>query len=206
MDLRDDEEAFRAAYAARFGERPLRPAEPPAAVLAGFRRRGPDHGARLPCDLSGLNPFQQAVLAKAAEIPYGEVRPYSWLAAEVGHRAAIRATGTALARNPVPVLIPCHRVVRADGRIGEYAFGGATKARLLAAEGVDVDGLAELAARGMRYVGSRATAVYCLPTCTVGRRVGSGGGVTFRNARDAAADGYRPCRRCRPVPRVSSTS
>jgi O-6-methylguanine DNA methyltransferase len=55
------------------------------------------------------------------EIPPGEVRPYSWIAREIGRPGAVRATGSALAKNPVPLLIPCHRVVRSDGRIGKYS-------------------------------------------------------------------------------------
>lgn len=96
---------------------------------------------RLPVDLSGVTDFQRAVLTKTAEIPPGEVRPYGWVAREIGRPRAVRAVGTALARNPVPVLIPCHRVVRSDGQIGHYAYGAAMKRELLVAEGVDVDRL-----------------------------------------------------------------
>lgn len=90
---------------------------------------------RLP--LERLTPFAQAVLRTTAMIPRGEVRPYAWVAQQIGNPRAVRAVGTALARNPVPLLIPCHRVVRGDGVIGNYALGGAqNKRRVLAAEGV----------------------------------------------------------------------
>ncbi len=85
-------------------------------------------------DITSLPQFQQAVLRKALQIPRGQVRPYSWIATEIGSPKAVRAVGSALARNPVPLLIPCHRVVRNDGKIGGYRWGSERKERLLAAE------------------------------------------------------------------------
>src|SRR2546428_13733249 len=76
---------------------------------------------KLQFDLRGLSEFERAVLMKALEIPTGEVRPYSWIAREIGRPEAVRATGSALARNPVPLLIPCHRVSRSDGMIGQIS-------------------------------------------------------------------------------------
>src|SRR6202521_1753336 len=73
---------------------------------------------RMRFDLRGLTAFEQAVLRKTREIPRGEVRPYGWVAREIGRPAAVRAVGTALANNPIPYFIPCHRVVRMDGKIG----------------------------------------------------------------------------------------
>lgn len=97
-------------------------------------------------DLRGLTEFEQAVLLKALEIPRGEIRTYGWIAAQIGRPLAVRAVGTVLRKNPVPVLIPCHRVVRSDGHIGQYALGGAdAKRQILAAEGVRVDEIARLA-------------------------------------------------------------
>jgi O-6-methylguanine DNA methyltransferase len=98
-------------------------------------------------DLRGVTEFERAVLLKAREIPRGEVRTYGWIAAQIGHPTAVRAVGSALRKNPVPILIPCHRVVRSDGVIGNYALGGAdSKRRILAAEGVrqrDIERLAK---------------------------------------------------------------
>ncbi|MSP38324.1 MAG: methylated-DNA--[protein]-cysteine S-methyltransferase [Deltaproteobacteria bacterium] len=88
----------------------------------------------VPCDLSELTPFTQKVLSAAAKIPYGQVRSYKWLAERLGKPKAARAVGNALARNPVPILIPCHRVVRRDGAIGRFVLGSGWKKRLLELE------------------------------------------------------------------------
>ena len=85
----------------------------------------------VPCDISELSPFSQKVLSAAAKIPYGQVRSYKWLAERLGKPKAARAVGNALARNPVPILIPCHRVVRGDGSIGRFVLGSGWKKRLL---------------------------------------------------------------------------
>jgi len=81
-------------------------------------------------------------LKKIRDIPSGEVRSYKWVAQQIGAERAVRAVVTALARNPIPFLIPCHRVIRTDGRIGHYSAGGSSmKAKLLAFEGADIRGL-----------------------------------------------------------------
>ncbi len=99
-------------------------------------------------DLRSVTEFERAVLLKALEIPRGEVRTYGWIAAQIGHPAAVRAVGSALRKNPVPVLIPCHRVVRSDGHIGEYALGGSdAKRQILAAEGIGSADIQRLARR-----------------------------------------------------------
>ena len=87
-----------------------------------------------PCDLDGLPPFTRAVLKITAQIPYGEVRSYRWVANKLGKPRASRAVGNALARNPIPIIIPCHRVVRSDGAIGGFALGRNWKRRLLQLE------------------------------------------------------------------------
>jgi O-6-methylguanine DNA methyltransferase len=85
----------------------------------------------VPCDLSELPPFTQAVLRVTASIPYGEVRSYRWVASQLGKPEATRAVGNALARNPISILIPCHRVVRSDGSLGGYSLGVHWKRKLL---------------------------------------------------------------------------
>ncbi|MFQ5553948.1 MAG: methylated-DNA--[protein]-cysteine S-methyltransferase [Acidimicrobiia bacterium] len=155
--------------------------------------------AGLRVDLRELTEFQQAVLRKTAEIPPGEIRPYGWVAREIGKPGAVRAVGSALNRNPVPVVIPCHRVARSDGAVGEYAFGAAMKRALLAGEGTDLDHVDQLASSGVRFTGAASTRIYCHPTCRHGLRIGTGQVVSFRSATDAALAGYRPCKVCRPA-------
>jgi O-6-methylguanine DNA methyltransferase len=168
------------------------PAEVAEALAAGRTRA-------LRYDLRRVAPFQRDVLEATLRIPHGEVRSYGWVAREIGRPGAMRAVGTALGRNPVPVLIPCHRVVRTDGRVGDYAFGSPMKRALLAAEGVDIAALERLAASGVRYVGSDTTRVFCVPTCRDARRITGEHRVTFATDRAAYAAGYHPCRHCRPV-------
>lgn len=115
---------FEAQFSQRFGRSPRRVAALPDDLGTAF-------------DLRSLTEFERAVLLKAREIPRGEVRTYGWIAAQIGHPRAVRAVGSALRKNPVPVLIPCHRVVRSDGHIGQYALGGSeNKQAILAAEGL----------------------------------------------------------------------
>jgi O-6-methylguanine DNA methyltransferase len=176
------------------------PALPPKLRDAIRRRLGGDRRVRIALDLRGHSPFEVAVWTKALEIPRGEVRPYGWIAAEIGRPKAVRAVGTALAHNPVPLVVPCHRVVRSDGLIGQYSMGGPdAKRRILAAEGLDTRALEAEAAAGRRYTGSDTTHIVCHPTCRDARRVTDRHRVTFPSLAAAAAAGYRPCKHCRPV-------
>lgn len=196
-----DPGSFEADYELRH-DRPLqRVAAMPSALLQQVRRRFEGRRAEgPPIDLGRLTEFEQAVLRKTMEIPYGEVRPYSWVAREIGRPKAVRAVGTALAGNPVTFVIPCHRVVRADGRIGQYGAGGPeAKREVLALEGVDTDELERLAAGGVRYAASDSTGVYCYPSCRHARRITPRHIVHFHGEREARDAGYRPCKSCRPL-------
>jgi len=86
-------------------------------------------------DIEDLTPFEQAALRAAARIPPGEVRSYSWVASQIGRPRAARAVGQVMARNPLPLLFPCHRVVDAQGELHNYGYGIEMKARLLKMEG-----------------------------------------------------------------------
>jgi O-6-methylguanine DNA methyltransferase len=184
--------------------RPLRAATPPADLAARLGREL--SGERtLRFDLRGLTEFEESVLRKAREIPRGEVRPYSWIAREIGHPAAVRAVGTALAHNPIPFFIPCHRVVRSDGVIGNYSAGGPeAKREILELEGVRLQKLQELARAGYRYEGVRSTKIYCYPTCHHARRALEKNVVWLHDATEARKSGYRPCKVCRPETAVAS--
>lgn len=197
VDLADDEAPTR--FETRFGRRMV-PARPPKGwdVKIG-RALEQGRPGDLALDLRAQTGFQRAVLAAAAGIPRGEVRAYGWLAAQVGHPSATRAVGSTMARNPVPLIIPCHRVVRADGRIGKYSLGGPDKKwDLLRHEGADPEQMERLASRGVRYFGSDTTHIYCHPTCRHARRTTAAHTVEFGSAAAAGVAGYRPCRVCRP--------
>ena len=155
---------------------------------------------KVPLDLEQLPDFERQVLMKTLEIPRGEVRPYAWVAAELGRPLAVRAVGNALARNPIPFVIPCHRVVRSDGRIGNYGAGGpASKRALLQSEGLDTDELERLPSRGVRFIGSETTKIFCYPSCRNARRITAEHKVPFRSVEETQRVGYRACKVCRPV-------
>ena len=83
----------------------------------------------------GLNEFQEKVLLAVCAVPKGETRSYKQIAEQVGMPRAYRAVGNALNKNPLPMIVPCHRVIRSDGKIGGYRFGTRRKADLLKREG-----------------------------------------------------------------------
>ncbi|ASI13454.1 O6-methylguanine-DNA--protein-cysteine methyltransferase [Candidatus Mancarchaeum acidiphilum] len=84
----------------------------------------------------GLTDFQKRVLLFVCTIPKGKTMSYKEVAVAIGHPNSYRAVGTALKENPLPILIPCHRVIRADGKLGEYSNGGTdAKRRILKEEG-----------------------------------------------------------------------
>ena len=198
--------AARCASAAEFHDRfkrevgrPLAPVAAPAELAAKIEAELSGK-RRLRFDLRQLTDFEQAVLRKTYEIPRGEVRPYGWVAKEIRRPAAVRAVGTALANNPIPYFIPCHRVVRTDGHIGNYGGGGPeAKKAILTMEGVRVNRLQELARGGVRYQGVKTTKIFCYPTCHTGRRVLEKNIVWLHDEKSARAAGFRPCKVCRPA-------
>jgi methylated-DNA-[protein]-cysteine S-methyltransferase len=127
-------------------------------------------GTKAVVDLRGVSDFAREVLRTTRKIQRGYVRPYSWVANVLGRAKAVRAVGTALASNPVPLIIPCHRVVRADTTAGEYLFGADEKERLLICEGVDCSGMRELTERHVRFVGSLQNGTFCHLYCWPARR------------------------------------
>ena len=181
---------FEAWFRQDVGRPLMRSAPPPE--LAGKIQDELNGKRRMRFDLRGLTPFEQAVLRKTREIPRGEVRPYGWVAREIGHPAAVRAVGTALANNPIPYFIPCHRVVRTDGHIGNYGGGGPeAKRAILNMEGVRLTRLQEMARGGFRYQGVRTTKIFCFPTCHTGRRALEKNIVWLHDEASARAAGVR---------------
>jgi O-6-methylguanine DNA methyltransferase len=200
VEAAPDDAAFEKAHLARTGRPVYRADRLPdrlgAAIakrLAGYRR------VKIDLDLRGHTDFERDVWHKALEIPRGEVRPYGWVAAEIGRPKAVRAVGTALGHNPVPLIVPCHRVVRTDGTLGQYSLGGpGNKRAILTEEGVDLPRLEELASSGVRYIGSDTTKIYCLPTCRHARRVTDRHRLEFHSMAEGQSRGYRACKVCRP--------
>ena len=92
-------------------------------------------------DFSGATPFQRQVWQAARLIPYGTTRSYQWVASRIGKSGAARAVGQALGKNPLPIIVPCHRVVATDGRLGGFTGGIEMKRQLLALEGVTSPGV-----------------------------------------------------------------
>lgn len=129
VDLFDGD--FPRRFEGRFG-RSVAEADPPR-DWAWLIRQALEVGQplALPVDFRSVTDFQKQVLIHTAAIPRGRTRSYGWLARRAGRPGAARAVGQTMAANPVPLVIPCHRVVRADGSIGHYGLGGGDSKRSL---------------------------------------------------------------------------
>jgi len=146
--------------------------------------------------------FQRAVLRTAAAIPYGAVTSYAGVAGEVGKPSASRAVAQALRWNPLPIVVPCHRIVGADGTLVGYAGNKVDlKQRLLAAEGVRTvagHGGPQIDRRLM-YVSYPAEPLYCLPSCGWLVTLEQPQRLRYFGSQDRAeAAGLVPCTDCRP--------
>jgi len=193
-----ESEKFEDIYRHRYGRRPIRGDLPGTYAGAITRAAAGKAPPSVPLDLSAVSGFEQKALLLLRKIPRGQVRPYGWLAREAGHPQAVRAVGNAMARNPVPLLLPCHRVVPAAGGVGRYAFGPALKRELLVREGAPVEEIERYAREGVRYIGCKTTRIYCLPSCCDAQRVQSENRVLLTGTADAVRAGFRPCRHCKP--------
>ncbi len=115
-----------------------------------FRGRRKDF--KLQLDLSMGTQFQRKVWSKVMDIPYGELRSYKWVASAIGSVNASRAVGNAVGANPVPPIVPCHRVVCSDGSLGGYTSGVTIKKRLLKLEGVSKVGFLGQKAKAIKVI------------------------------------------------------
>ena len=142
----------------------------------------------VPVDLHDAPEFQAKVLRAAGNIPFGQARPYAWVAKRIGLPGAVRAVGTALGKNPVPLIVPCHRVLKSDGGVGGYIFGTRLKGRLL-----------EIERTTPVLEGCTSTRIVCRVGCSHLRRAKPENRVVFASVEDARSVGYRPCQVCRPA-------
>ena len=136
-----------------------RPSEPPPAVAAAIElikryAEGEEVDfSSVAVDLDGVDQFRRAIYQAARKLDFGETTTYGGLAEAAGHPGKARETGEALGRNPVPLIVPCHRILAAGGKIGGFSApgGSATKEKLLALEGVQV-GPPPAGAEGVRVL------------------------------------------------------
>lgn len=199
--LGGSEESFAQEYQKRFGrELHCSPVDDETRNAITAALEG-ESGQRIGVDLSELSEFERKVLETLLQIPKGEVRTYAWVAREAGNPAASRAVGNACARNPVPFIVPCHRVVPTSGGLGSYLYGPSLKREILSAEGVETERLETLAKNGIRYIGSLSDHSYCFPTCRGVEEITDAEIVYFRSDQEAIEKGFEPCSWCRPLAR-----
>lgn len=165
--------------------------------LAGRRTR-----LDWPLDLRFVrSDFQRAVLQATARVPFGAVSSYAGIASDIGRPLAVRAVAGALRRNPVPIVVPCHRIVGSGGALVGYAGTRiGLKERLLGAEGVRMRHRRRAVTidRAAMYAWDRSDRAYCLPTCGSISERPIGSVTLFASAREAEALGLAPCDDCRP--------
>ncbi|WP_063726628.1 MGMT family protein [Streptomyces sp. RTd22] len=191
-----DADEFERLHHARTGRTAIRASAPFPGLRPALRT---GRAKRLPIDLGGLTDLECAVLHAVRSIPSGQLRPITWLAREASLPSAAGPIVKALAKNPVPVLIPCHRVTYEGGAPCDAAYAERVGDALRSAEGIDMHRLEELTLRGAVFLGSDTTRIYCHPTCAHARRITRPHQVPFRTAGAARQAGYRACKSCRPA-------
>jgi methylated-DNA-[protein]-cysteine S-methyltransferase len=145
--------------------------------------------------------FHRAVLGATAAIPYGAVIPYTGLARNIGRPRAVRAVAQALRWNPLPIVVPCHRVIGLSGALTGYAGGETThKHKLLAVEGIPMVRTRDdfRVDRDAVYVQMPGDAEYCLPSCPSSEDLRTRAPMLFGSREPAESLGFRPCTTCRP--------
>jgi O-6-methylguanine DNA methyltransferase len=141
--------------------------------------------------------FQRRALERLAEVPFGAVVTYHALAATIGAPNGQRAVGNAMAANPIPIYVPCHRVVRSDGVIGHYGGGTQCKVELLRTEGFAIDKSLRIPAQAV--CGHRGTQIFCKLDCAAARRADPTKMLIFASPESARHAGMRACRLCHPL-------
>jgi len=141
--------------------------------------------------------FQRRALRRLRRVPAGSVISYRGLAAALGVPSGQRAIGNSVATNPVPIYVPCHRVIRSDGSIGNYGGGPERKLRLLRAEGFGVDRQRRVPPEAV--YGHWVSRIFCRPTCSSVRRAERRQWLIFADPERARAFGMRACKLCHPA-------
>jgi methylated-DNA-[protein]-cysteine S-methyltransferase len=159
---------------------------------------GEGKALRQSIDLSlAASPFQQKVLRKLQEIPRGAVVSYQALGTAAGAPKGARAVGNAMHNNPVPIYVPCHRVIASDGGLGGYGGGAGRKLQLLRSEGFAL-GDGDVKLPGNSVWGHKGTKIYCRTNCRTAARVDRSRILFFADPKGARHAGLRPCKMCRP--------
>ncbi len=150
-----------------------------------------------PTDLSLVaGKFQRRSLDRLLQVPLGAVVTYRALGDAIGAPDSQRAVGNAMGANPIPIYVPCHRVVRSDGVIGHYAGGTDVKLKLLRVEGFAIDRSSRLPQQVVW--GHRGTRIFCRPDCSAARRADAARLLIFADPQSARHAGMRACKLCRP--------
>lgn len=159
---------------------------------------GEEKALRQNIDLSlAASPFQEKVLRKLQEIPRGAVVSYQALGAAAGAPKGARAVGNAMHNNPVPIYVPCHRVILSDGGLGGYGGGAARKLQLLRSEGFAL-GDGDVRLPDSVVWGHRGTRIYCRTNCRAAARADRRRMLFFAGQKAARQAGLRSCKICRP--------
>ncbi|MGR3317893.1 MAG: methylated-DNA--[protein]-cysteine S-methyltransferase [Candidatus Anammoxibacter sp.] len=138
--IQDSFSKFEKVVSSRFGSKPIKDRSALKEAEDAFQRYfdGTLKRFDLPLDISTGTQFQKRVWTVLKDIPFGQVRSYKWVAEKTGNPCACRAVGSANGKNPIPVIIPCHRVVRTNGNLGGFSSGIDIKKSLLRHEGAPV--------------------------------------------------------------------
>ena len=172
-----------------------------AGIGADIRRylEGGEEALSYRADLTlAATPFQKRALGGLLRVPRGALVSYQALGAAIGNPEGSRAIGNAMHNNPVPIYVPCHRVITSDGRLGGYGGGHARKIELLRVEGFAVDESSTRIPERAVW-GHRGTKIYCHPNCRAAIRVDRTRILFFADSAQARHAGMRACKICRPV-------
>jgi len=141
--------------------------------------------------------FKRRALEKLRKVPLGSVVTYQGLASAVGAPDGQRAIGNAMGSNPIPIYVPCHRVIKSDLSIGNYGGGVPRKLKLLRAEGFAVG--PDMRVPKDAVMGHQRTHIYCRPNCSAAQRADMGRVFIFADPERARRAGLRACKICRPA-------